>query len=1182
MAIKFLCSNKDCRAELTVGDELAGKKVKCPRCKTVMVVPEAEPVISDQRPEPSGERERAEAGGVEELDAFLDEKRGRRAPFDVEKEIARGGMGAVILARDKALQREVAVKVMRPQIADSEEHRLRFLDEAQITAQLEHPNIVPVHELGKNAQGDLYVTMKLVKGKSLGEILAELKTLDVRPETRDRSGKAKAASRKGAKAQRADKKAEAGSPGNAGILPASGRSSGLQAGVHSAEAQDHAGLESSATTMSLSDLLSIFLKICDGMAFAHAKGVIHRDLKPDNIMVGEFGEVQIMDWGLAKVVGDKGQGTRDGGPEEEEERGQDLSHQSSVTRPESEIRSPKSAIQDESAIRKADTVRSVRTDSDVALTVDGQITGTPAYMPPEQAEGKLELIDHRSDVYSLGAILYEILTLERPIEGDTVHKVLLNVSDGNVTPPEQRTPGRHVPKELSAVVMKAMATNRRKRYQSVQDLGQDIRLFLEGRSVSAKEDTFVEAFTKLMKRNKGVSVTAAAAAVVLAIGLGGAFVKITAERNEAIAQKLAAEDARREQHETALKASMQLALQAARAAEIGRMGEARIRADAAAQMAPDGPWGHYARGKLAMAEKNLEIAERELRKAVEITPDDERCKAALAQLLAMSGNLEAAAALVAGDAKTGDWHALRRAGDALYAAERYREAEKAYTRAIDQFGVSQRVRERERDWRLLIEKADAFLAGELFPDAKIAYEKALVLAEADATAPPELPLATRKKLEEVERGLSDLRGTLGRAKGNAWAWVQCEGFHDAIKSLPAEEQFQRIEAKLQELHGKSVATGSDIRDGVLRRVRVTNEIEYLQPLKGVPVETLFARRARLSDLSALRGAPLRSLDLADNRHIADLSPLRGMPLEELNLQWATLVSDLSPLEGMALKKLNLVCCRQVHDLGPLKGMPLVEFHCSGGGIKDLSALRGMPLERLVCHGTDVDDLSPLEGAPLAELTCTYCPISDLGPLEGMPLRALDCLGTRVRDLALLRGMALCQLGCGQTLVTDLGPLKGMPLEKLNCGSTRVRDLSPLAGMPLRWLVCNHTDVRDLAPLAGMPLTFLDCRSTKVRDLGPLKGMPLSSLHLSGTQVADLSPLKGAPLKSLIIEETDVTDLTPLEGMGLEQLSLTPSKIRNGMDAIRGMKSLKSIGDLFGARSFGPAEFWKKYDAGEFR
>ena len=202
----------------------------------------------------------------------------------------------------------------------------------------------------------------------------------------------------------------------------------------------------------------------------------------------------------------------------------------------------------------------------MALTMEGSVSGTPAYMPPEQAEGKIDLIDHRSDIYSLGAVLYEILTLKRPVEGKTSYEVLLKVADGKIIPPGERAPDRAIPKELSAVAMKAMERNRRKRYQSVQELGQDIKLFLEGRGVSAKEDTLVESVAKLVKRNKGISAAVCIAACIL-VAISSAFVlRLKGERDRAfenerraIAGEQKAVDAQREQRQTAQEASETLA-----------------------------------------------------------------------------------------------------------------------------------------------------------------------------------------------------------------------------------------------------------------------------------------------------------------------------------------------------------------------------------------------------------------------------------------------------------------------------------------------------------------------------------------------------------------------------------------------------------------------------------------------
>jgi len=739
---------------------------------------------------------------------------------------------------------------------------------------------------------------------------------------------------------------------------------------------------------------------------------------------------------------------------------------------------PKSAIQDESAIRKADTVRSVRTDSDVALTVDGQITGTPAYMPPEQAEGKLEMIDHRSDVYSLGAILYEILTLERPIEGDTVHRVLLNVSEGKITPPEQRTPDRHVPKELSAIVMQAMQKNRRKRYQSVQDLSQDIKLFLEGRSVSARPDSFTEAFVKMVRRNRGVSFAVAVAAVLLVSVVSFSFVRITRAMQRAVKGEQEALAAQKEQRETALEASREMALQGVRAAEHSRWEEADVRAEAARKLAPEGPWGAYALGTVAKERRDFETAEAHYRTALKNDPAHRESEAALAQVLSAMGKLREATALLSGQGQIEDWYALKSAGDTLYGAERYREAEKAYTEALAQLDNPRRAPKEEKDWRSLVAAADALLAGEFYPGAKTAYERALTLMESAKSVPPDFLVLTKEKLKQARDGLSKVKKQIDDARGEAWAWVKCEGFSESIQDLPAEEQFARVRAKFDELHGKPVTGAHGITGGVLRFVQFRPwGVRYLQPLQGLALTTLY---------------------LCDT-NVRNLAPLRGMPLKELSCG-KTQVSDLTPLRGMLLTRLA----------------------CYQTGVSDLSPLKGMPLRQLNCGNTEVSDLGPLRGMRLEELHCGSTRVTDLAPLEGMLLTSLDLNGSAgIADLAILKGMPLKSLNLDNTKVGDLGPLAGMPLTTLRCNGTQVSDLSPLHRMPLTELSCNScTRVRDVSPLEGMPLESLSLFTCwGVRDLRPLKGMPLRTLNLARTAVSDLSPLEGMPLSWLRVWET---------------------------------------------------------------
>ena len=239
---------------------------------------------------------------------------------------------------------------------------------------------------------------------------------------------------------------------------------------------------------------------------------------------------------------------------------------------------------------------------------------------------------------------------------------------------------------------------------------------------------------------------------------------------------------------------------------------------------------------------------------------------------------------------------------------------------------------------------------------------------------------------------------------------------------------------------------------------------------------------------------------------------------------------------------------------------VIGLEMRGSNLIDISAIRALPaLKRLDLNHTVVSNLSPLAGMPLTELAC-QCPVSDLSPLKGMPLVQLDCSNSRVHDLS---------------------PLRGMRLTRLHCYSTQVKDLSPLAGMPLAKLDCNHARVSDLSPLAGLPLTGLVCGSNELVDLSPLTGMQLTWLEFKGSQVSDLSPLQGMPLSDLVFAGSAVSDVSPLRGMVLKRIRFSPGNITTGIDAIRQMPTLTGIGVDNKPDEFAPAEFWPKYDAGEF-
>jgi Leucine-rich repeat (LRR) protein len=220
---------------------------------------------------------------------------------------------------------------------------------------------------------------------------------------------------------------------------------------------------------------------------------------------------------------------------------------------------------------------------------------------------------------------------------------------------------------------------------------------------------------------------------------------------------------------------------------------------------------------------------------------------------------------------------------------------------------------------------------------------------------------------------------------------------------------------------------------------------------------------------------------------------------------------------------------------------VIEFGFFTDHVTDISPVRALTgLRRLGCGGNGLTDLTPLIGLPLESLNCNYNPITDISPLKKLPLKILKLAAP---------------------MLVDISPLKGMKLEEFYLASPKVNDISVLKGMPLQRLAIDGTQVADLSPLRGMALRDLNVRSTPVSDLSPLTGMPLTRL--------DCCP-------------SGVTDLSPLAGMKLTNFRFIPKNITKGMDVIRQMNSLQTIGTGWSEQEqFSSAEFWKKYDAGEF-
>jgi tetratricopeptide (TPR) repeat protein len=385
-------------------------------------------------------------GAPDEHDALTTRAYDSDGRYELLDEIARGGMGAVLRANDRTLGREVAVKVLQERFPVGSMVARRFVDEARITGQLQHPGIPPVHDLGTLPDGRPFLAMKLIKGETLDDLL------DDRPDPVADRGR----------------------------------------------------------------FLAVFEGVCQAVAYAHARHVIHRDLKPANVMVGAFGEVQVMDWGLAKVLTD--------------------------------IPSRRPADSDDAL---ATEIRSAR-DTDGSETQAGSVLGTPAYMAPEQAIGAIDQVDERSDVFGLGAILAVILSGEPPFVGDTAEGSRVMAARGKVEDCFVRLDASGAEPELTALCKKCLSPERDDRPASgaaVAAAVAELRADAEERARRAELDRVrvegerarAEAEARLQRQKRRSQLAAAGGAVGLLVVVAGAWlvVRVQSEARRADADRVA-------------------------------------------------------------------------------------------------------------------------------------------------------------------------------------------------------------------------------------------------------------------------------------------------------------------------------------------------------------------------------------------------------------------------------------------------------------------------------------------------------------------------------------------------------------------------------------------------------------------------------------------------------------------
>ena len=348
--------------------------------------------------------------------------------FRILRPHAQGGLGNISVAMDQELNREVALKEIQPQFAKEEACRARFVQEAEVTGGLEHPGIVPVYGLGQRADGMPFYAMRLIRGHSLKEAINRFhQSCSYEPRS--------------------------------WALP----------------------------SLELRRLLGRFIDVCNAVEYAHSRGVLHRDLKPDNVMLGDYGETLLVDWGLAKSV------------------------------------NPSLPCDESHGLG----MRSISAKGG-APTRMGAVVGTPAYMSPEQAAGRLDRLGPPSDVYSLGATLYCILTGRAPFVDENVTTLINKVRRGEFSDPSELRPA--VPKPLVAICLKAMSTDISDRYPRPGALAADLERYLADESVSIHREPTTVRVRRWMRKHPG---TVATATTTVLAGLISAIViaAIVSDRN---------------------------------------------------------------------------------------------------------------------------------------------------------------------------------------------------------------------------------------------------------------------------------------------------------------------------------------------------------------------------------------------------------------------------------------------------------------------------------------------------------------------------------------------------------------------------------------------------------------------------------------------------------------------------
>ena len=864
---------------------------------------------------------------VKDLRARILQVEGGRK-YEVRRLVAKGGMGLVYEASDINCDRTVALKVLMTDERNEQESKRRFVTEARITSRLEHPNIVPIHELGKDTEGNVFYSMKYVRGVTLGDVLNDIRR----------------------------------------------------------------GRGDVAQQYPLGRLLTIFQKTCDAVAFAHSHGVVHRDLKPGNIMIGNYGEVLVLDWGLARLIEP---GARDTVAEEEIK---------SPAPSTASANTEKLALHEQVEKRVLDTIR-VETTSTGLKTISGTVLGTPGFMAPEQVR-RDGVIDSRTDIYALGAILYSILTLRAPIrERKDIPELLRMILEGNIMPPAdygesddawtlQHCPDGKIPTVLSDITMKAMALNPTDRYPSVKDLQQEIEDYQNGLVWHVVID---DDFTSVDSLHRWEPMGCQCEIADGELRMYGGELQMLLLKRDLPGDVRIDFECRQEGTYMNDLACLMSAIRSVNAWETSISGYAfkygaytntmnvLTKLDRRIWSSPDSPLTPGRRYKVRAERVGNRLRMWVDGKEIFTVTDPEP----------LAGSNRTVVGLLGWIADTRFSHVTVYSlgtpwkSDILDIAERHLQ-KGHYATAMDLF-------------QEVIQS---------FPDAQ--------------------------RLERAEKGFT-LARTRDHMEKNLPVWQS-----KLAKSWPSLAFTLKME-----------------NEGLTLEIPNAG-ITDLSPLKGIPLTSLSCWGNRIRKLDPLHGMPLTVLNCAGNP-ISTLDPLRGLPLNILRCE-ACGLGTIEPLRGAPLTVLN---CSE-NELGsdglePLRGMRLTWLACMCTGVKSLGPLVGMPLTWLFCDGNQIDNLDSLREIPLTEISCRGNRIVNLEPLQGGRLNILRADDNLIASLEPLRGLPLTTFSCCWNRITSLEPLKGMSVSCLLCGGNQLKDIGSFIKNPSKvfFFDCDTIPVKEL-------------------------------------------------------------------------------------------------------------------------